>query len=410
VKIIKPEHLAAQLGSLPPDPRVLVSGNFATPLTTLRLLDSLLSEYVLHALNAQPGIPMRKGVTHETAFVGPGMRKSNSLRYVPCRLSLVPVLLAHSLPPDLVVVHTSPPRDGAVSLGIEVNILPAAIAVARARGGTVIAQINPNMPHTYGDAVLHTDEIDFAVEVDEPLPEAAPTATDDISRLIGDRLARDVPDGATLQLGIGAVPDAVLAGLVDHKGLRIWSEMFSDGILPLVENESFDDEVPLTASFMFGTRELYDFVHLNKSVRMMRTEITNEPGAIAKQRAMTSVNAAIQVDLSAQANASRIGGRIYSGFGGSTDFIVGAMHSPGGGAYIALPSWHRKADVSTIVPLITEPVTSFQHSAIVTEQGSAQVFGRTEAEQTRQIIEIAAHPSVRDSLREAALKMGRIHL
>lgn len=407
MRIIRSEHLAAAVSSLRPNPRVLVSGNFATPLATLAILDSLLPEYVLHALNAQPGIPTRPGVIHETAFVGPGMRKSPGLRYVPCRLSLVPVLLKRVLPPDVVLVHTSTPRNGAVSLGIEVNIMPAGIAAARDRGGIVVAQINPNMPHTYGDALIPTDEIDFAIEVDEPIPQIDTGDPDDVSLSIGDRIAHDVPDGSTLQLGIGAVPDAVLASLKGHCELRIWSEMFSDGILPLMENDCFDKEVPLTASFMFGSNELYEFVHLNRSVRMMRTEATNAPAAIAQQRSMTSVNAALQVDLSAQANASRIKGRIYSGFGGSTDFIVGALHSRGGNAFIALPSWHPKADQSTIVPLIKEPVTSFQHSAIVTEQGTAHVFGRTEAEQTRQIIECAAHPSVRESLREAARKMGR---
>ena len=408
MKIVKHEHLAAAVSRLPPNPRVLASGNFATPNETLFVLDSLLPEYVLHILNAQPGIPARAGVIHETAFVGPGMRNSPTLRYVPCRLSLVPVLLSRIMPPDLVVIQTSAPRDGMVSLGIEVNVLPAGIEATRARGGIVVAQVNPQMPFTYGDAVLHTDEIDFGVEVDMPIATAASPALDDTARLIGERVAYHVQDGATLQLGIGAVPDAVLAGLAQRHDLRVWSEMFSDGVLDLVERGSIDDEVPLTASFVFGSRAVYDFVDLNKSVHMMRTEVTNDPTRISQQRAMTAINSAIQVDLSAQANASRINGRIYSGFGGSTDFIVGALHSAGGQAFIALPSWHPKANQSTIVPLIAEPVTSFQHSAIVTEQGIAYVFGRTEAEQTRQIIECAAHPKARGELRAVAADMGRM--
>ncbi|MCH9816448.1 MAG: 4-hydroxybutyrate CoA-transferase [Actinomycetia bacterium] len=408
MKIVKHEHLAAAVSRLPPNPRVLASGNFATPNETLFVLDSLLPEYVLHILNAQPGIPARAGVIHETAFVGPGMRNSPTLRYVPCRLSLVPVLLSRIMPPDLVVIQTSAPRDGMVSLGIEVNVLPAGIEATRARGGIVVAQVNPQMPFTYGDAVLHTDEIDFGVEVDMPIATAASPALDDTARLIGERVAYHVQDGATLQLGIGAVPDAVLAGLAQRHDLRVWSEMFSDGVLDLVERGSIDHEVPLTASFVFGSRAVYDFVDLNKSVHMMRTEVTNDPTRISQQRAMTAINSAIQVDLSAQANASRINGRIYSGFGGSTDFIVGALHSAGGQAFIALPSWHPKANQSTIVPLIAEPVTSFQHSAIVTEQGIAYVFGRTEAEQTRQIIECAAHPKARGELRAVAADMGRM--
>ena len=159
---------------------------------------------------------------------------------------------------------------------------------------------------------------------------------------------------------------------------------------------------------MFGSRELYDFVNLNKRVHMLRTERTNDPAQIARQPKMTSVNAALQVDLYGQANASRIKGRIYSGFGGSTDFIVGALHSRGGRAYMALPSWHPRAAVSTIVPLITGPVTSFQHSAVVTEQGLARVFGNTQREQAYQLIEKAAHPDARAELWEAAGEMGLV--
>lgn len=407
MKRISLENLSATLARLPDQPRVVASGNFATPFPLLAAVDRSLSTYVLHMLNAQPGLPLREGVTHETTFVGPGMRRTPGLRYVPCRLSLVPVLFHRRLPPDLVLVHTTTERNGSVSLGLEVNILPAAIEAVRKRGGLVIAQVNPNMPYTFGDAELAVDEIDYYVEVDEPLTTHEPGALDDLSLGIGTRIAAQVPDGATLQLGIGAVPDAVLADLTAHRNLRVWSEMFSDGILALDEKGCLAEDVPLTASFMFGSQALYDWADGNQRVRMMRTETTNDPGRIAKQRIMTSVNGALQVDLSAQANASRIKGRIYSGFGGSTDFIVGALHSRGGHAYIALPSWHPKAGTSTVVPQITEPVTSFQHSAIVTEQGMAKVFGNTEVEQTHQIIEQCAHPDAREELWEAARAMGR---
>ncbi|MDQ5975912.1 MAG: hypothetical protein QG661_3121, partial [Actinomycetota bacterium] len=163
-----------------------------------------------------------------------------------------------------------------------------------------------------------------------------------------------------------------------------------------------------TASFIFGSAELYEWIHLNKWIRMLRTERTNDPGQIARQARMTSVNAALQVDLFDQANASRVKGRIYSGFGGSTDFIVGALHARGGQSFIALPSWHRKADVSTIVPRIQEPVTSFEHSAVATENGIASVFGRSQSERVVNIIERAAHPDAREELREAAASMGML--
>lgn len=398
--------LAAAAARVDGLPRVVVSGNFATPHRALSVLDGALARYRLFALNAQPGIPDRAGVTLETPFVGAGMRGRPGLRYFPSRLSLVPHLLTGALPPDIVLVHTSRPVDGTVSLGTEVNILPAAIEAARARGGVVVAQVNRNMPYTYGDAVLACEEIDHAIEVDEPLASPAVRAAGDVARVIGERVTGLVGDGATLQLGIGAVPDAVLAAATARRGLAIWSEMFSDGVLGLERAGSLDPAVPVTASFVFGSAELYRWLDGNRRVQLLRTEKTNDPGLIARQRGLVSVNGALQVDLFAQANASRVRGAIYSGFGGQTDFVVGALHSPGGRAIIALPSWHPRADVSTVVPRLTGPVTSFQHSFIVSERGTAAVWGRDADEQARQILENVAHPDARDALREAGRGLG----
>lgn len=407
MKTLAPEKLAKRLEGLPPHPRVVAAGNFATPRALLSLMESRVDTFTLHMLNAQGEIPSRPGITHETTFVGPAMRRSPSLMYYPCRLSLTPVILRNNLPVDVLLLHTSTPRDGVVSMGLEVNILPAVLEAVRDRGGLVIAQMNPQMPHTLGDGIVHVDEIDYAIEVDEPLLTHDPGNPDDVAQAIADNILYKIPDGATLQLGIGAVPDAVLKSLTSRRGLRIWSEMFSDGVLPLFELGCFDSDVPLTASFAFGSRRLYDWLDNNRRVRMRRTETTNNPGRISRTPSMISVNAALQVDLYGQANASRIKGRIYSGFGGSTDFIVGALHSQGGHAFIALPSWHPRADVSTVVPLIQGPVTSFQHSSVVTENGLAQIFGNEEREQVRQLIEHAAHPDAREELWEAAKEQGR---
>ena len=406
MKRITLEQLKAVMAHLPPNPRIVASGNFAAPHAVLRVLDEQVPEYTLHMLNAQPGIPDREGVTFETCFVGPAMRPSPRLRYIPSRLSLVPVLYRGPLRPDAVIVHASARRHDTVSLGTEVNVLPAAIEAARERGGIVVAQANPQMPYTYGDGQLYDTEIDYLVEVDEPVAEAPLREPSEVSQQIGDRIAAQVLDGSTLQLGIGGVPDAVLHRLTERQGLRIWSEMFSDGALALEHSGALDPQIPLTASFLFGSRDLYDFVHLNHRVRMLRTETTNEPGRIARQRQMTSVNSALQVDLFDQANASRMKGRIYSGFGGSVDFIDGALHSRGGASYIALPSWHPKARVSTIVPRLEEPVTSFQHSFVVTEQGVAPVVGLSERDQARSLIENAAHPDAREALWVAAAAQG----
>jgi acyl-CoA hydrolase len=319
---------------------------------------------------------------------------------------LVPTLLGSVTPPDAVVIHTTRPKNGKVSLGTEVNVLPAAVEAVRRREGLVIAQVNDHLPWTYGDAELDLATVDVLVEADEPLTHGAVAVVDEQSARIGALVADRVSDGATLQAGIGAVPDATMHGLVGRRGLRVWTEMFSDSVLALERAGALDPSVPITASFLFGSEELLEWVDGNERVRMTRTEVTNDPGRIAQNPAMVSVNTALQVDLFGQANASRIQARIHSGFGGQTDFIVGALHSPGGQAVIALRSWHPKADVSTIVPLVDEPVTSFQMSTVVTEQGVAEVFGQNQHEQARQLIEHAAHPSVREELREEAIELG----
>jgi acyl-CoA hydrolase len=258
------------------------------------------------------------------------------------------------------------------------------------------------MPYTFGDAEVSLDDIDLVVEAEAPLVSPPDIGLDDASARIGELVAGRVHDGATLQAGIGAVPDATLGALKDRRDLRVWTEMFSDSILELEKVGALDQDHPITTSFLFGSPELYAWVDGNPRVRMARTETTNDPGRIAQNTAMTSVNTALQVDLFGQANASRIGARIYSGFGGQTDFIVGALHSRGGQAMIALRSWHPKADRSTIVPLVDEPVTSFQMTAVVTEQGVAEVFGHDQKTQAAHLIENAAHPDVREELWEEA--------
>jgi acyl-CoA hydrolase len=408
VQVITPEKLSALLSALPDNPRVVASGNFAAPLALLNAMDAQLEHFRLFMLNAQPGIPARKGIRFETPFVGPGMRGKANLDYVPSRLSLVPLLFRQHHVPNVVLLNASRSRAGKVSLGTEVNILPAAIEAARASCGIVIAQLNDKMPYTFGDAELDESLIDYAIEVSEPLAttEGSDKVSGGVSDEIAERVSTLIGDGATLQLGIGAIPNAVISRLGKLRGVGIYTEMFSDGVLALNAAGALDASRDLVASFVFGSQALYDWVDLNPRVRMTRTEFTNDPARIAKQPMMTSVNSALQVDLFDQANASYVRGQIYSGFGGSTDFIVGAMHSAGGRSIIALPSWHAKANVSTIVPIVTEHVTSFQHSNVVTEQGIANCFGNTQTQQAQNLIAHAAHPTARDELQAAATKMG----
>ena len=406
MRAVSESGLAQICAALPANPRVVASGNGALPRQLLEVLDAHVPAYRLFVLNAHHGIPTRPDVVHETPFVGPGMRRSPTLSYVPARLSLVPRLFATTMPPDLVAVTVAPLHDGKLSLGTEVNVLPAAIEACRVRGGLVVAQVNRHMPWTYGDGLLNPDDVDVVFEADAPLDEPTPTTPDDAASRIGELVAARIEDGATLQLGIGMVPDATLPGLRERRGLAIWSEMFSDGVLGLEDAGALDPEEILTASFLYGSAQLSSWVNRNPRVQVLRTETTNAPARIASKRAMTSINTALQVDLFGQANASRISARIHSGFGGQTDFIVGALHADGGQALMALRSWHPKADMSSIVALVDEPVTSFQHTAVVTEQGVAAMFGHDERTQARHLIERAAHPRVRGELWEEAHALG----
>ncbi len=408
MRVIPEGRLERALTELPvSEPRVVASGNLATPRALLAALERAVERYRLFMLAAQAPLPAREGVIFETPFVGPGMRDAGRrLDYLPMRLSLVPRLFATMRPPDVALLHTSTPRKGKVSLGIEVNILPAAVEAVRARGGLVVAQLNPNMPYTLGDGELDEELIDLAIEAPEDLCSPALGPGHEHADQIAEFVAALVRDGSTLQLGIGQVPDATLRALAGRRDLAIWSEMISDGVMSLDRDGALDRARPIVCSFMFGSPELYRWVERNPRLRMTRTETTNDPSRIAARPAMISINTALQVDLYDQAGASHIGGRLYSGFGGQPDFVGGALHSPGGHAVIALRSWHEPSDSSTIVPRLCDPATSFQHSAVVTEQGCAHVFGRSQRAQARLIIEHAAHPDAREELRERAAALG----
>jgi acyl-CoA hydrolase len=400
-KTVDLTHIARVLTRLPPNPRIVISGNAGTPQALIQVIDETLETATLNILNALVALPRREGIRLETAFVGAGMRGAPNLRYIPCRLSMLPLLFQLELAPDVVVIHTTTPRNGAVSLGVEVNVLPAAIEAARARGGIVIAAANPHMPFTHGDAVVDLDDIDYLVEIDEPIMTVAPSAPDAHALRIGAQISDHIHSGSTLQLGIGGVPDAVLLTATGLRDLRIWSETISDGVLALENAGALDPRTPVHTSFMLGSDDLYAWVSDNPRLSMIRTERCNDPGLIEKNYGMTSVNGALEVDLWGQVNASRRNGEIFSGIGGSTDFIIGAMHAPHGKAFIALPSWHPKAKVSTIVPQLSGPSTSAQPSAIVTEEGIAWLFGADQSEQAKNLIENAAHPASRPALREA---------
>ena len=405
MRIVAPERLAAELPELPATPRIITQGSFGTPRALLGLLDEAVPEYRLFIVNGLGRLPDREGVRIETTFVGSGLRGNPRVDYYPARLSATPQLFHGALPPDVVAVQVSRVVDGKVSLGIEVQVLPGAIEAARERGALLVAQINENMPFIHGDGVLSTDDIDLAIEAAEPVPVAPKVRIDDESLAVGEQLAAMVPDGATLQLGIGALPEAVTRALRNGRGLRVWTELMADGFYGLLQAGALDENQPITATFAYGSEELYAWADDNPRLRLLRCETTNNPGNIAAQPAVTSINTALQADLFGAVNATRVNDRIISGTGGQADFIVGALHSPGGQAIIALKSWHPKADRSTIVPKLTEPTTSLQPAWIVTEQDRARIFGASQRDQALGLIE-AAHPRARESLRAEAERMG----
>ena len=407
MKILSTAQIAQQLETLPgPEPRLIVAGNFATPWELVRILETTLERCRVFVMNPQIGWPIRPGFVTESPFVGPGVRNDTTLDYLPMRLSLVPRLFAFNRPPNAVLIQTSMPREGKVSLGIEVNILPAAIEEVRRRGGLVIAQLNHHMPYTRGDGEMDIDSIDYALEVSTPLPSPVDRTIDDQANIIGANVASLASDHCTIQTGIGQLPDAALSHMTGLRNLGVWSELISDGVMGLEHSGALDRSRSIVATFLFGSQEFYEWVDNNPRITMLRTETANDPSRIAEHPAMLSINTAIQIDLYAQANASYVRGALYSGFGGQPDFVSGALHSANGQAVLALRSWHAKSDSSNIVPLLEDPVCSFQHSVVVTEHGLAKLFGRSQRAQARLLIEETADPRARGSLRQHAIERG----
>jgi acyl-CoA hydrolase len=248
--------------------------------------------------------------------------------------------------------------------------------------------------------------VDAALEVDEPLFAPMLEPGDGVAEVIAERVAGFAEDGSTLQLGIGLIPSLAAHHMAPRRGLRVWSEMISDSVMGLEAAGALDPNTPICTSFLAGSDELYRWADRNERLQLLRTETVNDPARIAAHPRMLAVNAAMQVDLFAQANASFVHGTIHSGFGGQPDFVAGALHSAGGHAVVALRAWHDKTDTSTVVPVLSNPVTSFQHSAIVSEHGCAELFGRSQRAQAHSIIDQVADPRARAFLTAEAMRLG----
>ena len=347
---------------------------------------------------------------HNSLFVGGSTRKAveeGRADYTPCFFYQVPALFEKELPVDVALVTVTPPnKDGKVSLGVSVDYTLAAVRHAK----TVIAQVNDQMPFTYGEAVLDVSEIDYFVEHSNPLIELPSAKLTDIEKAIGANCASLIQNGDTLQLGIGAIPDAVLFYLKDKKDLGIHSEMISDGVVELVEagviTGSKKALLPgkIVVNFLMGTKRLYDFIDHNKDVLMYPVDYVNDPVVVAQNDHIVCINSCVQIDLMGQACSEAVGSRQISGVGGQVDFIRGAAMAKHGISILAFPSTAAKGKVSKIVPNLDfgAPVTTSRNDIdyVVTEYGIASLHGKTLKERARALIEIA-HPDFRDSLKEA---------
>ncbi len=347
-------------------------------------------------------------------FVGANVRDAvheGRADATPMFLSEIPQLLRVEKPVDVALVQVSPPdARGLVTLGVSVDIVRAAVDGARA----VIAQVNPRMPRTFGAGILPFSLFTDHIDADEALEEWCPPILTPVDMAIGRNVASLVRDGDTLQLGIGTVPNAVLAELGNHRDLGVHTEMFSDGVVELVERGVITGARKsyhrgrIVTSFVIGTKRVYDFVDNNPLVEFHESDWTNSPSVIARHDAMVSINSAISVDLTGQVCADSIGGRIYSGVGGQVDFVRGARASRGGRSILALPSTAKGGSCSRIVAELApgSSVTTSRNDVhvIATEHGIVNLHGLSLRERAARLIGLAA-PAFRDDLaREARAK------
>ncbi len=395
--------------------KVFLHGSAATP---IRLINELiaqkdrLSEVELISITQQ-GVdlndPSLKGhFFMNSLFVSESNRKAINMGmgdYTPVFLSEIPLLFNRNiLEVDVAIVTVSPPdKHGYCSLGTSVDIVKSALRSAK----MIIAQVNPNMPRVHGDGFIAFSKIDFSVWTDDSLPEVSyAKGLTDVHEKIGKIVAELVEDEATLQLGIGSIPDAVLKNLTNHKNLGLHTEMFSDGAIPLIQNGTINNSRKkivkgyCVTSFLLGTKALYDFADDNPIIKALDIDYVNDPRVLSLNKKVTAINSAIEVDLTGQVCSDSIGMYQYSGIGGQMDFIRGAALSEGGKPIIALPSVTNKG-ISRIVPYLKQGagvVTTRGHIHwVVTEYGAVNLFGMNMAQRAKALISIA-HPEHREEL------------
>ena len=357
--------------------------------------------------------PYKDSFNVNSCFVAGNVRKainSENGAYIPIFLSEIHLLFRNGiLPLDVAFIQVSPPdAHGFCSLGVSVDITLPAVQTAK----KIIAQINPNVPRTHGDGIIHTSKIDAAVEVDVPIHSHSVSKPSEVEQQIGKHVAELIEDGATLQMGIGAIPNVVLSNLMNHQKLGIHTELFSDGILPLVEKGIITGEEKkiktgkIVTCFAMGSPGLYNFVNDNPLVHFKEAAYTNDTAIIRQNPKVTAINSAIEIDLTGQVCADTIGKYQYSGVGGQMDFIRGASLSEGGKAIFAMPSVTSKG-TSKIVPFLKEgagvTTTRAHVHFIATEYGVVNLFGKNLKQRAKALISIA-HPNHREELEKAAFE------
>ncbi|MDC0746164.1 acetyl-CoA hydrolase/transferase family protein [Polyangium mundeleinium] len=414
--------------AIPPGRRILIGSGAAEP---ARLVEAMTEQgthlegnEIVHLLTLGPAPYVKPGLEkrfrHTAFFIGANVRDAvaeGRADFMPVFLSEIPQLICSGrVKIDVALVQVSPPDEhGYVSLGVSVDIVRAAIDTA----DLVLAEVNPRMPRTHGDSFLHVDRIAHLVPVDDELPERQAEPLDDVDRAIGRHVASLVPDGATLQMGIGKIPDAALAALDGHHDLGIHTEMFSDGVMQLVQQGVITCRkktlLPgkIVTSFVMGSHALYRWVHDNPFVEMRSSSFTNDPFTIARNDQMIAINAALAIDLTGQVAADTLAGRFFSGIGGQVDFIRGAARSRGGKPIIAMRSTAKKGAVSRIAATLEAGagiVTSRGDvHYVVTEHGIADLWGKNIRQRALALIDIA-HPDHRADLLAAARQRRYVFL
>jgi 4-hydroxybutyrate CoA-transferase len=411
-KLIRAEEAAQLVTS---GSRIFFTGNCATPQAFNKALIARHAELhdveVVQLLDFGPPYITPDFAQHirmNCLFIGPNMRKpvnEGLADFTPIFLSEIPGLFRTGrLPIDIAVIQVSPPDDhGYCSYGIEVSITKAAAESAR----LVIAEINPNMPRSLGDSFIHMSRIDHWIAVDYALPEVAPPPPSPVQDQIAEHIIPLIPDAATLQTGIGGIPDAVLRHLTGHKNLGIHTELCSDGVMEMIERGVITNAKKsihpgkVVAGFAIGTHNLYKYMHDNPIFEMHPTEYVNDPFVISQNRNMISINSALEVDITGQVCADSIGPRFYSGVGGQLDFVRGASRAKGGLSIIALPSTAKDDTISRIsmqLPLGAGVTTTRNDvHVIATEYGIADLYGKSIQQRVMALTNIA-HPNFREPL------------